>query len=119
MEIFSKNINKITDLNYKFISKSIFEKDECESKANSGELSDRASSVSDFKKFFELNFKKNIFTIDLKNQALKAKIFTKILKSILRSKGLTFNYKLIDLESFSSLNESPEMNSRKIEKSSF
>ena len=117
IEIFSKNFKKITDLNSKLSSKTIFEKDE--SKAKSGELSDRANSSVDFKKFFELNFKKNIFTTDVKNQSLKTKIFTKILKSILRSKGLTLNYKLLDSELFVSLNESVDFNSSKIEKSTF
>lgn len=117
MEIFSKNLKNITDLNSKFFSKNIIPNEDLENKLKSGDTSDRSNnSNSDFKKFFELNFKKNIFTIDIKNQSLKAIIFTKILKSLLRSKGLTLYYKLLDLDSINSLNESFESINTKLEK---
>lgn len=117
MEIFSKNLKKITDLNPKILNKSDTEKEELDIKNKSGESSERSNSPSNFKKFFELNFKKNIFTTDNKNHVLKAKIFTKILKSVFRGKGLSLYYKLLDLESLTSLNESFDINSSKIERS--
>ena len=120
IEIFSKNLKNITDLNNKFVSKSIIEKDEYEKNGKLRDVNDKSNETPDLKKFFELNFKKNIFTTDIKNQDFKAKIFTKILKSILRSKGLTFIYKLIDLDSFNTLNDSQENNNiSKLEKSKF
>ncbi len=85
----------------------------------SREISQSANSSFEFKKFFELNLKKNIFTTDKKNQVLKSKIFTKIVNSILRSKGLTLNYKLLDLDSFSPQNECDEISNNIIEKSIF
>jgi len=119
IEIFSKNLNKISDLNSKFLGKSIFKKDKSEMIGKSREISQSANSSFEFKKFFELNLKKNIFTTDKKNQVLKSKIFTKIVNSILRSKGLTLNYKLLDLDSFSPQNECDEISNNIIEKSIF
>jgi len=130
MEIFSKDFKKVNkkfdDLSFKLkksnshieneIGNQIKKENE---KPNIQSGHEKINSFVDFKKFFELNFKKNLFTIDETNQTIKAKIFTKFLKAILRSKKLTQIYKLLNLDFYYHSNEIDDFSPTKIEKGNF
>lgn len=60
-------------------------------------IKNRQELLTKYKKYFELNFKKSFFTINDQDFCLKAKIFTKILKAVFRSKGLIQNFNLLHL----------------------
>ena len=93
IEIFSKDLKnslkKITEINSKAVIHNKNHKNESDSNKIKNNFIDKKEWFLEFKKFFDLSFKKSVFTVDEKNLLFKAMVFTKILKNIIKSKGLT------------------------------
>ena len=60
------------------------------------EIPSKTVFINEFVKFFDLNLKKSNFVVYEKNLILKSKFFSKILKNIIKSKGLMKNYNVIN-----------------------
>jgi len=112
LEIFSKDFKKLlkrlNEEDNKIIDNKNLNSEKKENndiKIKDKYITDRETLISNFKRFFDLNFRKSFFITDDKNQIIRAKIFTKILKTIIRCKGITLNYKLLIPESFNTNKE--------------
>ncbi len=127
LEIFSKDIKKLVkrlnDEESKITNTDMYNRQESKNKDQPN--NQKENLLLNYKRFFDLNFRKIIFITDQKNQILRAKIFTKILKTIIRCKGMTLYYKLLvsdtfdinkDFNSYINIDISNEIDSLKLNK---
>lgn len=65
-------------------------------KAQYSENNIKKKTFNEYKKYFELNFNKTIFANNEDDYCLKAKIFARILKAVLKANGLIQSFRLIN-----------------------